>query len=162
MKLKDSSNSASQALTSTDAQRLVRETLRISANLASAPRRSTEALDLPVIQDPTFGGAVARQFLESSLRLICCEEIDGRRWNYFAENVGVGSRGPGQSRSSGSHQLKRSSIRAVSLQASPAPAEVTDFPLFTLLLFWLLFFMSACVISSKHNIVGMTVRWSLL
>ncbi|KAL0422196.1 UNVERIFIED_CONTAM: hypothetical protein Slati_3242500 [Sesamum latifolium] len=37
MKLKHSSNSASQTLTSSDTRMLVRETLRISANLASAP-----------------------------------------------------------------------------------------------------------------------------
>ncbi|XP_051145703.1 protein root UVB sensitive 6-like isoform X2 [Andrographis paniculata] len=123
MKLKDSSNSASQTLASSDSRRLVRETLRISANLASAPPCTTEAKERPALQDSSFGGAVADQFLDSSLRLICCEEIDGRRWNYFAHDDGDGNRGFKQLKKSSSKQLKRNSIRAVSLQAPRAPSE---------------------------------------
>ncbi|PIN13835.1 hypothetical protein CDL12_13541 [Handroanthus impetiginosus] len=107
-------NSASQNPASSDAQLLVRETLRISANLASAPPPSPEAAtERPLLQDSRLGGLIEDQ--HSSLRLICCEEMDGRRWKYFAENDSV--------RSSGSKQLKRTSIRAVSLQTPQAPVD---------------------------------------
>ncbi|KAL2254264.1 UNVERIFIED_CONTAM: Protein root UVB sensitive 6 [Sesamum indicum] len=121
MKLKHPSNSASQTLTSSDTRMLVRETLRISANLASAPPPSPAAgavapQDRTLLQDSSFGGFVEDQFLDSSLRLICCEEIDGRRWQYFAENnISV--------RSGGSKKLKKNSIRAVSLQSPQAPID---------------------------------------
>ncbi|KAK4402034.1 protein root UVB sensitive 6 [Sesamum angolense] len=121
MKLKHPSNSASQTLTSSDTRMLVRETLRISANLASAPPPSpgagaVAAQDRTLLQDSSFGGLVEDQFLDSSLRLICCEEIDGRRWQYFAENnISV--------RSGGSRKLKKNSIRAVSLQTPQAPVD---------------------------------------
>ncbi|KAK4491273.1 hypothetical protein RD792_002009 [Penstemon davidsonii] len=119
MKLKHPSNSASQTLTSPDTRLLVRETLRISANLASAPSPSlTEDSSATERQGSGFVGLVEPQILHSSLRLICCEEIDGRRWKYFAEdNDSVG-------RSSiGSKQLKKNSIRAVSLQSPQAPVD---------------------------------------
>ncbi|KAL6545678.1 Protein root UVB sensitive 6 [Orobanche gracilis] len=123
MKLKHPSNSASQSLTSSDTRLLVRESLRISANLASAPPPSpvsaaVTALDRALVQDSSFGGLANDQFLGSSLRLICCEEIDGRRWQYFAENNYNNG-----FRSSGSKQLKKNSIRAVSLQTPQAPVE---------------------------------------
>ncbi|KAI3445542.1 hypothetical protein Pfo_002207 [Paulownia fortunei] len=121
MKLKHPSNSASQTLTSSDTRLLVRETLRISANLASAPPPSPSAAavvaqERTLLQDSSFGGLADDQFLDSSLRLICCEEIDGRRWQYFAENNN-------SVRSSGSKQLKKNSIRAVSLQTPQAPVD---------------------------------------
>lgn len=50
------------------------------------------------------------QFVDSSLRLICFEEIDGRRFKYFAED---GS----------SKQFKKGSIRSVSLQTHQSPAD---------------------------------------
>ncbi|KAG8368929.1 hypothetical protein BUALT_Bualt15G0097500 [Buddleja alternifolia] len=118
MKLKHPSNSASQTLTSSDTQLLVRETLRISANLASAPPPPpvAAATERPLLQDSSFRGLVEDQFLDSSLRLICCEEIDGRRWQYFAEN--------GNSvRSIGNKPLKKNSIRAVCLQTPQAPVD---------------------------------------
>ncbi|KAL0335318.1 UNVERIFIED_CONTAM: protein root UVB sensitive 6 [Sesamum radiatum] len=121
MKLKHPSNSASQTLTSSDTRMLVRETLRISANLASAPPPSpgagaVAAQDRTLLQDSSFGGFVEDQFLDSSLRLICCEEIDGRRWQYFADNnISV--------RSGGSRKLKKNSIRAVSLQTPQTPVD---------------------------------------
>ncbi|KAL6552286.1 Protein root UVB sensitive 6 [Orobanche hederae] len=123
MKLKHPSNSASQSLTSSDTRLLVRESLRISANLASAPPPSpasaaVAALDRALVQEFSFGGLANDQFLDSSLRLICCEEIDGRRWQYFAENNYNNG-----FRSSGSKQLKKNSIRAVSLQTPQAPVE---------------------------------------
>ncbi|KAK6159705.1 hypothetical protein DH2020_003086 [Rehmannia glutinosa] len=123
MKLKNPSNSASQSLTSSDTRLLVRESLRISANLASAAPpspapASVAAQERALVQDSSFGGLVNDQFVDSSLRLICCEEVEGRQWQYFAENnnnIGV--------RSSGSKKLKKKSIRAVSLQTHQAPVD---------------------------------------
>ncbi|KAK6159689.1 hypothetical protein DH2020_003070 [Rehmannia glutinosa] len=123
MKLKNPSNSASQSLTSSDTHLLVRESLRISANLASAAPpspgpASVAAQERALVQDSRFGGLVNDQFVDSSLRLICCEEVEGRQWQYFAENnnnIGV--------RSSGSKKLKKNSIRAVSLQTHQAPVD---------------------------------------
>ncbi|XP_051146629.1 protein root UVB sensitive 6 [Andrographis paniculata] len=118
MKLKHPSKSASQTLPASDARLLVRETLRISANLASAPPSSHVPAqgDVTSLNSASFGGVLEDQFLDSSLRLICCEEIDGRRWQYFADksNSGRNSRGP---------QLKKKSIRAVGLQTPQAPVD---------------------------------------
>ncbi|CAO2828614.1 unnamed protein product [Amaranthus hypochondriacus] len=111
MKLRQSSSPA-QTLTSSsqDARVLVRETIRISANLASGPP------SMPVIP-PTMPesknlrlGLVEDEFIDSSLRLICCEEIDGRRWKYVAENDSFGD-------------FKKGSIRSVSLQTPLAPVD---------------------------------------
>lgn len=55
-------------------------------------------------------GILEEQFVGSSLRMICCEEIDGRRWKYYAD-------------SGGSKRRKGGSIRAVSLQTPKPPAE---------------------------------------
>lgn len=119
MKLKPpptSSSSSSQTLTATaasshDAKLLVRETLRISADLASAP----SVPSVGSLRENASFGVVDRQFVDSSLRLLCCEEIDGRRWKYFADE------------SVGSEQLKlkkkKNAIRAVSLHSPQAPAE---------------------------------------
>lgn len=115
MKLKpppNSSSSSSQTLTATDAKLLVRETLRISADLASSPYVTSVG---SVPENASFG-VVDREFVDSSLRLLCCEEIDGRRWKYFADE------------SVGSEQLnlkkkKKNAIRAVSLHSPQAPAE---------------------------------------
>ncbi|CAL5329872.1 hypothetical protein CsSME_00010356 [Camellia sinensis var. sinensis] len=98
--IKPLSNSA--AHTSHDAHLLVRQTLRISANLASSSSSSSSP--------PANLGFVEEQFVDSTFRLICCEEIDGRRWNYFADN------GP-------SNQFNMPSIRAVSLQTPQAPVQ---------------------------------------
>ncbi|KAG6422161.1 hypothetical protein SASPL_118724 [Salvia splendens] len=121
MKLKNPSNSTSQTLTSSETRLLVRETLRISANLASAPPPSPSPVaaapqELPLLKDSSFGGLADDQFLNSSLRWICCEEIDGRRWQYFADdNVGA--------RSVALKPLKNDSIRAVCLQTPLSPAD---------------------------------------
>ncbi|GER29253.1 hypothetical protein STAS_05095 [Striga asiatica] len=123
MKLKHPSNSASQSLTSSDTRLLVRESLRISADLASAappspPAAAKAAQERPLVPDSSFVGLVKDQFLDSSLRLICCEEVDGRRWQYLAENSyndGI--------KSSSAKQSKKNSIRAVSLQTPQAPIE---------------------------------------
>lgn len=120
MKLKHPSNSTSKTLSATtpsqDARLLVRETLRISANLASAPPPATPpALLPPPISTVANGnvatfGLVEEQFLNSSLRLICREEIDGRRWEYFADL-------------DNSKQFRKNSIRAVSLHSRQGPGE---------------------------------------
>lgn len=109
MKLKPPSNSASQTLTATtsshDARLLVRETLRISANLASAPPSSVPTEPL---------------LLDTSSRLLCCEEIDGRMWKYFPDgSVSCGAMQP----------KKKSSIRAVGLHSPQTPIDVSFLPL---------------------------------
>nr|XP_009781134.1 PREDICTED: UPF0420 protein C16orf58 homolog isoform X1 [Nicotiana sylvestris] len=115
MKLKHPPSSSSQTLTSTasshDATLLVRETLRISADLASAPPSPSVSAE----RRPEMAsfGLNDRQFVDSSLRLLCCEEIDGRRWKYFAD----------ESVNCGSQPLKKNAIRAVSLQSPQAPVE---------------------------------------
>ncbi|OAY45098.1 protein root UVB sensitive 6 isoform X2 [Manihot esculenta] len=128
IKIKQSPNPTSQTLTSTassqDSRLLIRETLRISANLASAsspalsesPSASPSHSLVSPAQSVSFTdngrrlGLVENEFIESSLRLICCEEIDGRRWKYVAENDDFG-------------RYKKNSIRAVSLQTPQAPVE---------------------------------------
>ncbi|XP_050210535.1 protein root UVB sensitive 6 [Mercurialis annua] len=118
IKLKQSSNSTAQTLTSTtssqDARLLVRETLRISANLASAPAPATAPADPPSsgvsVSSRKLRIGLEDEFVESSLRLICCEEIDGRKWKYVAENDGFG-------------KFKKNSFRSVSLQSPQAPVE---------------------------------------
>lgn len=109
--LKQSQTSATQTIAGGEnARLLVRETLRISANLASNQplencNVATEQLNL---------GLVEGQLIDSSMRLICSEEIDGRRWNYVAEKEASG-------------RYKKNSIRAVSLQSPRAPADVSVF-----------------------------------
>ncbi|XP_073022472.1 protein root UVB sensitive 6-like [Primulina eburnea] len=114
MKLKHPSSSASRTLTASETRLLVRETLRISANLASAPPQSPVP-EKTLVHDSGFGRVVEDQFVDSSLRMICSEEIDGRRWNYFAESSG--------GRSNGAKKLKKNSIRAVSLHSPKAPVD---------------------------------------
>ncbi|KAJ7967927.1 protein root UVB sensitive 6-like [Quillaja saponaria] len=127
IKLNKSSTSATtQTIKSTqDARLLVRETLRISANLASAPAIATPPIETAAVPTSSsvvslvgsesrgrIGGVVVgeEEFIDSSLRLICCEEIDGRRWKYVAENDGSGS-------------FKKGSFRALSLQTPQAPLD---------------------------------------
>ncbi|KAK9286852.1 hypothetical protein L1049_015258 [Liquidambar formosana] len=117
IKLKQAPNSAAQTLTtSQDARLLVRETIRISANLASSsspsPPSAPSSVSSLVTSEARNLGFVEEQFIDSSLRLICCEEIDGRRWKYVAENDG-----------SGRFKKGRGSIRAVSLQTPQDPVD---------------------------------------
>ncbi|XP_041012123.1 protein root UVB sensitive 6 [Juglans microcarpa x Juglans regia] len=102
IKLKQSSpKSAAHTLTSTtssssahDARLLVRETLRISANLASSPPDSAPhppSSYSSLLHSSDNLGLLQDDFVNSSLRFICCEEIDGRRWNYLAEKDASGS-----------------------------------------------------------------------
>lgn len=76
---------------------LVRETLRISANLASTPLLETPPLEL-----------------ESSVRFICSEELDGRRWKYVADTDASG-------------RFKKNSFRPLTLQMQTpkAPLDVS-------------------------------------
>ncbi|KAG8645914.1 hypothetical protein MANES_10G106100v8 [Manihot esculenta] len=131
IKIKQSPNPTAQTLTSTpssqEARLLVRETLRISANLASAPASPSPAMSQPPPSSTSYSfvspaqsvslldntrrlGLVEDEFIDSSLRLICCEEIDGRRWKYVAENDSFGG-------------YKKNSIRAVSLHTPQTPVE---------------------------------------
>ncbi|XP_027329407.1 protein root UVB sensitive 6 isoform X2 [Abrus precatorius] len=94
MSMKQSANSTSSiagAAASSSQDILIRETLRISANLASTPLLETAPL-------------------ESSLRMICCEEIDGRRWKYVAETDACG-------------RFKKNSFRPLSLHTPQAPLD---------------------------------------
>uniref|UniRef100_A0A2P2LVI0 Uncharacterized protein MANES_07G030900 n=1 Tax=Rhizophora mucronata TaxID=61149 RepID=A0A2P2LVI0_RHIMU len=120
IKVKQSPSTTAQTLTGTtssqDARLLVRETLRISANLASSSSNAVASVP-PVSQGESVSlvdarrfGLVEEDFVDSSLRLICCEEIDGLRWKYVAENDGFG-------------RLKKNSIRSVSLNTRQVPVE---------------------------------------
>ncbi|KAK6915831.1 Root UVB sensitive family [Dillenia turbinata] len=105
IKLKQSPNSLTS---SQDAGLLLRETIRISANLAFSPETTTTATSAPESRGAKLG-LVEDEFMDSSLRLICCEELDGRRWKYLADE------------SDG--RFKKGSIRAVSLQTPQAPID---------------------------------------
>ncbi|KAL5993203.1 Protein root UVB sensitive 6 [Asimina triloba] len=96
---------------SQDARLLVRETMRLSANLASAPPSLIEA-DSHVARSGLQFGLAQEDFVDSSLRLLCSEEIDGRRWSYVAERDGHG-------------QFRKGSIRAIGLQAPEVPFNVS-------------------------------------
>lgn len=103
-------HSSPDPISSSDSIRLLsRETLRISASLAAPP----DDLLPQALPDSS-------QFLRSTLRLICCEEIDGRRWKYVAESDGSG-------------KFKRNSVvRAVSLESPRTPFDVRQVPIFEL------------------------------
>ncbi|KAG9457038.1 hypothetical protein H6P81_001546 [Aristolochia fimbriata] len=123
IQIKRSAPSAAQTFpTAQDARILVRETMRISANLASASPPSTAASSLVVADtcgarpDLKFG-LVEDDFVDSSFRLLCCEELDGRRWKYVAERD-----------SGGDGRFRKGSIRALGLQTPDAP--VNDFMAF--------------------------------
>ncbi|KAK4788320.1 hypothetical protein SAY86_019639 [Trapa natans] len=122
IKIKNPPSSPAQTLTSQqDVQLLVRETLRISANLASAPANTTMpptsasasvgALEANMLKPEVSSfGLVDEQFADSSSRLICCEEIDGRRWKYVTESDGPG-------------RFRKGSIRVISLQTPQSPVH---------------------------------------
>ncbi|KAF9587170.1 hypothetical protein IFM89_039610 [Coptis chinensis] len=115
IKQQSSSSSAvvTQTITSSSSQDahqlLVRETLRISANLASS---SSHAPASVLIEDA--------QFINSSLRVICCEELDGRRWKYVAETDTSSS---SSSSAKFNNRPSSSSVRAISLQAPQPPID---------------------------------------
>lgn len=103
-------HSSPDTISSSDSVRLLsRETLRISASLASPPDDDDHhPLPLPPQSLPDS------HFLHSTLRLICCEEIDGRRWKYVAESDGT------------SGKFKRNSVRAISLESPQSPFDVCN------------------------------------
>ncbi|CAJ2649318.1 unnamed protein product [Trifolium pratense] len=78
---------------------LIRETLRISAELASTPL----LLDTTTPPPPPPP-------LQSTLKFICCEELDGRRWKYVAETDSSG-------------KFKNNSFRSLSLQTPKPPID---------------------------------------
>ncbi|KAK8490825.1 hypothetical protein V6N13_093108 [Hibiscus sabdariffa] len=114
--MKQSPNSTSQTLTSQESRLLVRETLRISASLASNAGLSSsdagvnEGAAIPLMPENRRMGLVGDEFRESSLKLICCEEIDGRRWKYVAERDSLGN-------------FKNNSMRALTLHSPQAPLD---------------------------------------
>ncbi|KAL9246097.1 hypothetical protein vseg_019675 [Gypsophila vaccaria] len=99
---------------SQDSRLLARETLRISAQLASAPpHEPPPAAVTPPLESKNLRlGFVEPEFVGSSLRLICCEEIDGRRWKYVAEDDPVSFGG-----------FRKGSLKSVCLQTPQAPLE---------------------------------------
>ncbi|XP_042478883.1 protein root UVB sensitive 6-like [Macadamia integrifolia] len=116
--IKQSPTSAAQTVASSqDARLLVRETLRISAHLASAPSSTSATSPSSLVAANSCGlradssfGVLEQDFNNSSSRIICSEEIDGRRWQYVADRDGSG-------------RFKRGSIRAVSVQTPQAPID---------------------------------------
>ncbi|KAE8695531.1 Protein root UVB sensitive 6 [Hibiscus syriacus] len=114
--MKQSPNSTSQTLTAQESRLLVRETLRISASLASNAGISstgggvTEGASIPLMVENRRMGLVGDEFRDSSLKLICCEEIDGRRWKYVAERDSFGN-------------FKNNSMRALTLHTPQTPLD---------------------------------------
>lgn len=98
-------STATQTLTNSQETRLlVRETLRISANLASSP--SPQKLVVSEKESSNYV-VVEDEFVNSSLRVICREQINGRRWKYVAETDGSSGR------------FKKASLRSFSLETTP-------------------------------------------
>ncbi|KAF7801257.1 protein root UVB sensitive 6-like [Senna tora] len=118
----NSSTSQAIASSSHDARLLVRETLRISANLASPPPTATPTppaaqtssllLVEPECRSRIIGGLAVggEDFVDSTYRLICSEEMDGRRWKYVAQNDASGG-------------FKKNSLRALTLHTPQAPLD---------------------------------------
>ncbi|THU61655.1 hypothetical protein C4D60_Mb07t25610 [Musa balbisiana] len=113
--LKKSASSA-QGLTrggAPDARGLVRDAVR--ATLASPPLGSQPPLPQRqadwVQAEIRFGPPVGRLALDATPvpRVLCCEEIDGRRWSYVVDD--------------GGHPRRGSAVRAVPMQCPMAPLE---------------------------------------
>ncbi|KAI3956024.1 hypothetical protein MKW92_018933 [Papaver armeniacum] len=99
-------STATQTLTNSQESRLlVRETLRISANLASSP--SPQKLVVSEKESSSNYVVVEDELVNSSLRVICREQINGRRWKYVAETDGSSGR------------FKKASLRSFSLETTP-------------------------------------------
>lgn len=109
MNMKKQSPPSSTIASSSPQEILVRETLRISANLASSS---------PLLETTT----PPPLFESAGLRWICCEEIDGRRWKYVAETDSSG-------------RFKKNSFRPLSLQTPQAPLDVSRAFLIPILIF---------------------------
>ncbi|KAI0507813.1 hypothetical protein KFK09_013941 [Dendrobium nobile] len=100
-----------------EARVIVRDAMRTAA-LASYPSLLPPppppvAADQVVAEQVRFGGPAAdtHATVEAQPRVLCCEEIDGKRWNYVVE-----AEGPRMSR-------RGSSLKAVSLQSPGAPID---------------------------------------
>ncbi|CAA7396567.1 unnamed protein product [Spirodela intermedia] len=103
-----------------DARILVRETMRVTAaaTLASAPPLSTPPLmTLPEkVRDTELRFLPGRELgllgRPDALKVVCLEEVDGKKWKYVAVEEGSG-------------KLRRgTSVKAISLQHSPmAPVD---------------------------------------
>ncbi|KAH0460154.1 hypothetical protein IEQ34_010817 [Dendrobium chrysotoxum] len=100
-----------------EARVIVRDAMRTAA-LASYPSLLPPppppmAPDQVVAAQVRFGGPTAdtHATVEAQPRVLCCEEIDGKRWNYVVE-----AEGPRMSR-------RGSSLKAVSLQSPGAPID---------------------------------------
>ncbi|XP_019703522.1 protein root UVB sensitive 6 isoform X2 [Elaeis guineensis] len=121
IQLKQSPSSA-QTLTrggATEARAVVREAMRTTAAATVAAPPVVPSLPPPpadqILTEVRFGPAVdglAVNAAAASSRILCCEEIDGRRWNYVVDVEGTGS-------------VRRcsSAVKAVSLQTPVAPVE---------------------------------------
>ncbi|KAI4367062.1 hypothetical protein MLD38_022843 [Melastoma candidum] len=100
-----------------DPRFLARETLRISADIASSSSSTTSLQDSTVVAASASvsaaPGLLNQDLLESSARFICCEEIDGRRWKYVTDYDDGGSSG----------SLRKGSFRAVCLQTPQSPVD---------------------------------------
>lgn len=105
-----------------DARILVRETMRVTAaaTLASAPPLSTPPLTtLPEkVRDAELRFLPGRELgllgKPDALRVVCLEEVDGKKWKYVAVEEGSGKLRMG------------TSVKAISLQHSPmAPVDVS-------------------------------------
>ncbi|RZR75090.1 hypothetical protein BHM03_00049155 [Ensete ventricosum] len=116
--LKQSASSA-QALTgggAPDARGLVRDA--VCATLASPPLGSHPPLPQRQADwsqaEIRFGPPVDGLALDAvpAPRVLCCEEIDGRRWSYVVDDGGH----PGRAR-------RGSAVRAVAMQSPMAPLE---------------------------------------
>lgn len=113
IQFKQSPPSAQTLVSSKDARILVRETMRISANLASAtPLSSIQTESYESRQELKLGGVAYEGFVDSSLRVLCYEQIDGRRWKYVAETAGSG-------------RMRKNSIKTIGLHAPQAPVNVS-------------------------------------
>ncbi|RZS18674.1 hypothetical protein BHM03_00051000 [Ensete ventricosum] len=103
-----------------EARGLVREAVRANAaaTLASPPLSSpaqpqAERTQAEVRFGPTVGGALALD--APTPRVLCCEEMDGRRWSYVVDVEGLSGR---------AH--RGSSVRAMPMQIPVAPVEYED------------------------------------
>ncbi|KAJ8499461.1 hypothetical protein OPV22_010013 [Ensete ventricosum] len=100
-----------------EARGLVREAVRANAaaTLASPPLSSpaqpqAERTQAEVRFGPTVGGALALD--APTPRVLCCEEMDGRRWSYVVDVEGLSGR---------AH--RGSSVRTMPMQIPVAPVE---------------------------------------
>lgn len=130
IQLKNGPTSA-QTLTQ-EARTHVREAMRTT--LASSPPPPQAADQIQATTEVKFGPKMQEFAAAESMnsRVLCCEEIDGRRWNYVVEMEG-------------SRSIKKgASVRVVSLQSPMTPADVSFF-------FFFLFFNALVLVGFGHR-----------